>query len=78
MIYGEVASWCGFTWRLSLPTWVVDVDGIAYPLHRPMVCSFQTRGQGLLLGIVLSYRCSGRCQLLVNVKLLRHRYLIES
>jgi hypothetical protein len=20
-ILGDVASWCGFTWRLSLPTW---------------------------------------------------------
>jgi hypothetical protein len=22
----------------------VDVDGLAYPLHHPMVCSHQTRG----------------------------------
>jgi hypothetical protein len=32
----------------------VDVDGLAYPLHRPMVCSCQVRGQDLLLGVVLS------------------------
>jgi hypothetical protein len=59
MILGEVASWCGFTWRLSLPTLGVDVDGLAYPLHWPTVCSYQMRGHGLLLGVILSYCCSG-------------------
>jgi hypothetical protein len=33
MILGEVASQSGFTWWLSLPTWGVNVDGLAYPLH---------------------------------------------
>jgi hypothetical protein len=33
-----------FTWRLSLPMWGVDVDGLAYPLHRPTVRSRQPRG----------------------------------
>jgi hypothetical protein len=37
----------------------VDVDELAYPLHRPMIRSCQTRGQGLLPGVVLSCRCSG-------------------
>jgi hypothetical protein len=32
-ILGEVALRSGFTWQLSLPTWGVDVDGLAYPLH---------------------------------------------
>jgi hypothetical protein len=36
-----------------------DVDMLACPLHRPTVCNCQTRGQGLLLGVVLSYHCSG-------------------
>jgi hypothetical protein len=46
-ILGEVASQIVFTWRLSLPTWGVNVDGLAFPLHRPMTCSCQARGQGL-------------------------------
>jgi hypothetical protein len=37
----------------------VDVDGLAYPLHRPMACSHQTRRQGLLPGVVLSRHYSG-------------------
>jgi hypothetical protein len=37
----------------------IDVDGLAYPLHRPMACGCQTRGQGLLPGTALSYHCSG-------------------
>jgi hypothetical protein len=31
-------------WQLCLPTWGVDVDGLAYPLHRPTSCSCQVRG----------------------------------
>jgi hypothetical protein len=38
----------------------VDVDGLACPLHHPMTWSCQTRGHGLLPGVVLSCRCSGR------------------
>jgi hypothetical protein len=47
MILGEVASQSGFTWQLSLPTWGVDVDGLACPLHRPMARGCQMWGQGL-------------------------------
>jgi hypothetical protein len=36
-----------FTWRLSLPTWGADVDGLAYPLHQRTTHSYQLRGQGL-------------------------------
>jgi hypothetical protein len=32
----------------------VDVDGLAYPLHQPMVRSCSMRGQDLLPGVVLS------------------------
>jgi hypothetical protein len=32
MILEEVASRYGFTWWLSIPTWGVDVDELAYPL----------------------------------------------
>jgi hypothetical protein len=62
MILREVASRSGFTWRLSIPTGGVrgDVDGLAYPLHRPMVHSCQARGQGFPPGVVSSYRCSRR------------------
>jgi hypothetical protein len=46
-ILREVASQSDFTWWVSLPTWVVDVDGLAYPLHRPMAHSCQARGHDL-------------------------------
>jgi hypothetical protein len=66
-------SWRGcFMKRLYLPAKPshigIDVDGLAYPLHRPMARSWQMRGQGLLPGVVLSYRCSGRWHLLRDVK----------
>jgi hypothetical protein len=50
-ILREVASQSGFTWRLCLPMWGSDVDGLASPLHRPMAHSCQARGH------VLSARC---------------------
>jgi hypothetical protein len=30
----------------------VDVDGLAYPLHRPTVHSYQMKGQSLLPNVV--------------------------
>jgi hypothetical protein len=56
----------------------VDVDGLAYSLHWPTVCSFQMRGLGLLPGTVLSCRCSRRWHLSGDVKLPGRRYLMES
>jgi hypothetical protein len=56
----------------------VDVDGLAYPLHRATVRSCQMRRQDLLAGVVLSCRCSGRWRLSGGVKLPRRRYLMES
>jgi hypothetical protein len=52
----------------------VNVDGLAYPLHRPMAHSCQTRGQGLRLGDVLSYHYSGRLHLSGDVKPPGRRY----
>jgi hypothetical protein len=46
----------------------INVDGLAYPLHRPMAHSYQTRGQDLLLGAILSCRWSGRWHLSGDVK----------
>jgi hypothetical protein len=46
----------GFTLLLSLPTWGVDVDGLACPLHRPMAYNHQTRGLSFLPGAALSHR----------------------
>jgi hypothetical protein len=34
----------------------IDVDGLACPLHHPMVYDHQTRGQSFLLGAASSYR----------------------
>jgi hypothetical protein len=78
MILREVASRCGFTWWLSLPTWGFNVYELACSLHRPTVRSCQTRGHDLLSGAVLSCHCSGRWRLSRDVKLARHRYLLES
>jgi hypothetical protein len=55
----------------------VGVDGLAFPMHHPMTCSHQKRGQGLLPGIVLSYRCNGRCRLPGDVKPPGRGYLME-
>jgi hypothetical protein len=45
----------------------VDVDGLACPLHCPKVHGCQTRGQGLPLGVVLSYHYSRWWHLLGDV-----------
>jgi hypothetical protein len=57
------------SWRDSFAIWLylmatpshvgVNVDGLAYPLHRPTVHSCQMRGQGLLPDAVLSCHYSG-------------------
>jgi hypothetical protein len=55
----------------------VDVDGLASPLHHPMACGCQTRGQGLLLGVVLSCHCSGRWRLFRGCEAPGLGYLVE-
>jgi hypothetical protein len=39
---------------LSLPMWVLMWTG--YHLHCPIACNRHTRGQGFLLGVILSHR----------------------
>jgi hypothetical protein len=56
----------------------VEVDGLAYRLHRPTVHSCQMRGHGLLPSVVLSCHCSGQWRLLGDVELPGRRYLAES
>jgi hypothetical protein len=47
----------------------VDVDGLSCPLHRPMACSHQTRGQSFLPGAALSHRVAvGDSAFLEDVK----------
>jgi hypothetical protein len=36
----------------------VDVDRLACPLHCPMVCDHQTRGQSFLSGVALSHHAA--------------------
>jgi hypothetical protein len=51
---GDVVSWHQL-YLAAKPSHVgVDVDRLAYPLHRPMACYHQTRDQGFLSGTVLS------------------------
>jgi hypothetical protein len=49
MVLGDVVSLLDFTWLLSLPTWGVDVDGLAYPLHHPTVHGSQMRNRASCL-----------------------------
>jgi hypothetical protein len=55
----------------------VDVDELAHPLHQPMTRSYQIRGQSLLLGVVLSCRCSGRWRLFWACEAPEIGYLME-
>jgi hypothetical protein len=49
-----------FLYLFAKPTHVgVDMDGLAYPLHHPMICDRQTRGHGLLPGSILFHRYTG-------------------
>jgi hypothetical protein len=60
------------------PTHVRDnMDGIAYPLHHPMACGHQTRGQGLLPGVVLSRHYSGAVAPFNGCEAPRLGYLVE-
>jgi hypothetical protein len=38
MSFGVAATLLYFAWLPSYPTWGVDVDGLAYRLHRRMIC----------------------------------------
>jgi hypothetical protein len=58
MVLGDIASWHQL-YLAAKPFCVgVDVDGLAYPLHCPMVCSCQTRGHGFLLDAALSHHAT--------------------
>jgi hypothetical protein len=56
MTLGDVALWHQF-YLAAKPSHVgVDVNGLAYHLHRPIPCCCQMKGQSLLSGTVLSHR----------------------
>jgi hypothetical protein len=52
---GGVASRCWSYLVAKSSHMGVDVDGLAYPLHRPTSCSHQMRGHGFLPSVVLSH-----------------------
>jgi hypothetical protein len=57
-VLGDIASWC-WPYLVAKPSHVeVGVDGLACPLHHPMACNHQSRGQGFLSGIVWSYHAA--------------------
>jgi hypothetical protein len=73
----EVASCC--LYLAAGPSHVgVEVDGLAYPLHRPMACSCSRGDRAYLLGVILSCHCSRWCCLSGEGKLPGCRYLMES
>jgi hypothetical protein len=60
---GDVASWC-WPYLTAKPSHVgVDVDELAYPLHRPTTYSRQMRRWSFLLSNVLSRCYSGQWRL---------------
>jgi hypothetical protein len=63
---GIVRRW--FSLAAKPPHMGLGVDGLACLLHRPTTSSHETRGQGLLPGIVLSCRCSRQGRLSRDVK----------
>jgi hypothetical protein len=72
---GAVRRW--FYLTAKPPHVGVGVDGLACLLHRPTTCSYQMREHGLLSGVILSCRCSGRWCLPGDVKPLGRGYLME-
>jgi hypothetical protein len=44
MLLIDVASWCRLYLAAKPSHMGVDVDGLAYPLHRPTIYNCQTRG----------------------------------
>jgi hypothetical protein len=53
-VFGDVASRHRF-YLAAKPSHVgVDVDGLACPLHRLMICIYQMRGHGFLSSTALS------------------------
>jgi hypothetical protein len=52
---GTLLRDASLTWLLSLPTWGVNVDGLACLMHRPTAYGRQMRGHGFLPGVVLSH-----------------------
>jgi hypothetical protein len=72
---GAMRHW--FYMAAKPPHMGIIVDRLACPLHRPMACSHQTRGQGLLPGGALSCCYSGWWRLPKDVKPPGHGYLME-
>jgi hypothetical protein len=52
----DVASWHWLYLAAKLSHVGVDVDGLACPLHHPITCSRQMRGESFLSGTTLSHR----------------------
>jgi hypothetical protein len=52
----DVASWCRLYLAAKSFHVGVNVDGIVCPLHCPMACCCQMRGQGFLSGTNLARR----------------------
>jgi hypothetical protein len=67
-----------FTWRLSIPTWEADVDGLAYPCTSLWLITVSWWDMTYLPGVVLSCRRDRRWSLSRERKLHRCQYLMES
>jgi hypothetical protein len=54
-VLGDIPSWHQLYLATSPSNVGVDVDGLACPLHHPMIYNHHTRGQGFLSGAALSH-----------------------
>jgi hypothetical protein len=63
MVLGDVASWRRLYLVAKRSHVGVNVDRLAYHLHRLMTCDRQMRGEGCLLVVALSHRYCGRWRL---------------
>jgi hypothetical protein len=54
-ILRDVASWCQIYLAAKPSLVVVNVDVLAYPMHHPTACNYQTKGQSFLSGDALSH-----------------------
>jgi hypothetical protein len=77
IVLGSIAWRHGFTLAVEYAHVGVSVDGLACPLHSPMACNHQMRGQGILPSTVLSHHCSGLWCLSGEREVPSLEYLVE-
>jgi hypothetical protein len=69
MVLGDIASRCQLYLVAKTFHLGVDVDGLDWPLHCPIVCSHQMKGHGFMSSATLSCHAAvGGCAVLGDAK----------